>query len=130
MDLTLDRPGEHLYVRTVNQQGIRIGDQWYSGTIVLTPDQVIEDWPPATVQDVQARHLQVLLALQPEVLLLGTGARQSFLPPAVMADVYRAGAGMEVMTTDAACRTFNLLAGDGRKVVAALLPIRADQPGL
>ena len=68
-------------------------------------------------------HLEALLALEPEVVLLGTGARQVFLPPRQLAPFYRKAVGVELMTTDAACRTFNVLAAEERRVVAGLLPI-------
>jgi uncharacterized protein len=57
------------------------------------------------------------------VILIGTGARQVFLPPATQIHFFRRNVGFEVMSTDAACRTFNVLAAEGRHVVAALLPI-------
>ena len=61
--------------------------------------------------------------LQPEVILIGTGNTQIFLPPATQVHFFRRNFGFEVMTTDAACRTFNVLAAEGRQVVAALLPL-------
>jgi uncharacterized protein len=66
-----------------------------------------------------------VLALEPEVVLLGTGARQQFLHPSRLAPIYRAGVGVEIMTTAAACRTFNILVAEERRVVAALLPASA-----
>ncbi len=60
--------------------------------------------------------------------LIGTGQHQVFLPPATQMHFYRNGTGFEVMTTDAACRTFNVLAAEGRQVVAALLPLNRLQP--
>jgi uncharacterized protein len=61
--------------------------------------------------------------LKPEIVLIGTGSKQIFLPPELMMFFYSRNTGFEVMTTDAACRTFNVLASEGRKVVAALLPV-------
>jgi len=125
IDLTLERPGDHHFVRSVGESGIRVGDTIYTGPLILTPRQVMTGWPPATFAEIRAAHLEALFALDPEVALLGTGARQAFLAPDIMIEVYRRGIGLEVMTTDAACRTFNILASDGRHVVAALLPMRA-----
>ena len=58
----------------------------------------------------------------PEVLLVGTGARQQFLPPATLAPLLRAGIGIETMDTQAAARTYNILMAEGRRVIVALIP--------
>lgn len=123
IDVTLEKPGEHHFVRSVDEAGIRIGQAVYTAPIILTPDQVLDGWGPARLDRVGLEHLETLFALEPEVALLGTGATQGFLSKELMIEVIRRGIGLEVMTTDAACRTFNILASDGRKVVAGLLPM-------
>jgi uncharacterized protein len=75
------------------------------------------------VEDINEENLQALFELQPEVVLIGTGNTQVFLPPATQVHFFRRGIGFEVMTTDAACRTFNVLISEGRQVVAALIPL-------
>lgn len=122
MELTLDRPGDHLFVRSVSGAGIEIVDRLYPGPLILSAREVVDDWDAASPHDLSDRHLESVFDLEPEVVLLGTGASQIFLPPEVMMCFYRRGIGVEVMTTDAACRTFNVLASEGRRVVAALLP--------
>ncbi len=62
---------------------------------------------------------------KPEVLLVGTGSRQIMLPHTVTHQLLRIGVGVEVMSTPAACRTYNILMGEGRKVVAAMIPTSA-----
>lgn len=123
IDLTFERHGEYHFVHSVDESGIRIGEEHYTTSLILTPEQIVTNWWPQSIVEVQAAHLDALFALEPEVALLGTGARQAFLPRALMVEVYRRGVGLEVMTTDAACRTFNILASDGRRVAAALLPM-------
>lgn len=125
MDLTLDRPGDHLFVRSVSESGIRVVDRLFGGPIVLSAQKVVDPWEARDPASIDEDLLEPVFALQPEVVLLGTGARQVFPPPELMMCFYRRGIGIEVMTTDAACRTFNILVGEGRRVVAALLP-----PGL
>jgi uncharacterized protein len=125
VDLSLDRPGEHLHVRAVTDKGICIADAWYDGPLLLTPDAIHSDWPPYSVAALDIEHLKAIFDLRPDVALLGTGATHEQLPRELLVEVYRLGAGgLEVMSTDAACRTFNVLAGDGRKVVAGLLPMQ------
>lgn len=123
--LSLDPPGPHHFIRAVSEAGVRIGESTYTGALVVAPD-VIDDWTPARLEELEDDHLEPLFALEPEVVLLGTGAKQAFLPPARLAPFYRRGVGIECMTTEAACRTFNVLASEGRRVVAALLPITKD----
>ncbi len=90
--------------------------------VVVTADRLIPDWAPG-FRELQPAHLEVLRSLEPEILLLGTGARLRFPPPDCMAVFLQQGIGMEVMDTAAACRTYNILLGEGRRVVAALFMI-------
>jgi uncharacterized protein len=93
----------------------------YTTSLVVSAGRIVADWPAPSIADLQADHLAAILELQPEVLLLGTGARFTFPPQALLAPLYRAGIGVEVMDTPAACRTYNILLGEGRNVVAALI---------
>lgn len=122
MELTLDRPGDHHYVRSVSADGIRIAERMYPGPLVLSADHLLEDWPVHRLADLSERTLQPVFELDPEIVLIGTGAVQRFLPPELMMCFFTRRVGVEVMTTDAACRTFNVLVTEQRKVVAALLP--------
>ncbi len=125
VDLSLDRPGDHLHIRTVTGSGIRIGETWYAGPLLLTRDTVREDWPPRSVAELDIEHLEAIFELQPDVALLGTGPTHEQLPRDLLVELYRLGlGGLEIMPTDAACRTFNVLAADDRKVVAGLLPMK------
>ena len=121
IDVTLDKPGEYHFVSAVDETGIRIGDTLYTSSIILTPEQVVDGWAPRSMQELVETHLQALFNLQPEVALLGTGPTQGFLSRQLMIRTIESGIGLEVMTTAAACRTFNILASDGRRVAAALM---------
>jgi len=125
LELNLDRPGDHLFVRSVSPEGILVIDRLFRGPIVLSAREVIEDWHAGGPSDLTEEGLAPVFAQAPELVLLGTGARQVFPRPELLMAFYRRGIGVEVMSTDAACRTFNVLVSDGRRVVAALLP-----PGL
>jgi uncharacterized protein len=122
MELTLERPGDHLFVRSVSEAGIQVIDRLYSGPLILSTDRLLENWDVASPGEISEIHLQPIFDLGPEVVLVGTGAAQIFLSPEIMMAFYRKDIGVEVMTTDAACRTFNVLASEGRNVVAAMLP--------
>jgi len=121
MDLTLEQPGDHLFIRSVSAQGIQVVDDFYHSSIIVSASQVIPDWPVNAVENITEQHLEKVLDLQPELVLIGAGARQAFLSPRQMMYFYSRNIGVEVMTTDAACRTFNVLVSESRNVVAALL---------
>lgn len=125
--LTLEQPGDHLFVRSVSEDGIRIGDTLYTGGLLLSATSLQENWGPAELEALCEADLEPVLELNPEVILLGTGAEQQFLHPSKLAPCYRASVGIELMTTDAACRTFNVLASEGRRVVAALMAISPEK---
>lgn len=102
---------------------IVVNDEEFKTSLILGPTELDTDWPPQTFADLTAEHWDALLARQPDLVLLGTGKSQRFPAPEIMAPLYRAGVGVEVMKTAAACRTFNVLTNEGRKVVAGLLMI-------
>lgn len=122
--LSLDPQGRN-HIRSVSDEGVRIGDAVYPGALIVAAEAVIDDWAPDSLDTLEMQHLDPVLELKPEVVLLGTGARQQFLHPSRLAPIYRAGIGVEIMTTAAACRTFNILVAEERRVVAALLPASA-----
>ena len=125
MDLTLQKPGDHLFIRAVSNQGIRIADDWYQGPLILSTSRLITDWDVTSIEKIGETLLQPVFDLAPDIVLLGTGAQQHFLPAELMMAFYRRGIGAEVMSTHAACRTFNVLAFEERRVVAALMPTGA-----
>lgn len=100
----------------VDVNGIRQAASCHFG--VQQPPQ---PWPVASIDDVTPDALAPLLAAEPEVILIGTGTRQRFPAASVMREIMAARIGWEVMDTAAACRTYNILAGEGRRVVAALI---------
>lgn len=121
MDLSLDRPDDYLFVRRTGADVITLVDRELKRSFLLTPDEVVEDWPAQSADMLSADHVEAILALHPELVLLGTGQRQIFPAPAFMAGFLRKGVGIEVMDNAAAARTYNLLAGEGRRVLAAFI---------
>ncbi|WP_426689846.1 Mth938-like domain-containing protein [Rhodanobacter ginsengiterrae] len=121
MDLSLERPEGYLYVRRVGAQGVTLIDRELTSSFLLAPDKAVENWPVTAADMLDASHVQQLLALQPELVVLGTGSRQSFPAAEFMAGFLRKNIGIEVMDNAAAARTYNLLAGEGRRVIAAFI---------
>ena len=121
MDLSLDRPNGYLFVRRVAANAITIVDRELTTSFLLAPERAIEEWPVSSALALNESHVASVLELKPELVLLGTGTRQQFPPAAFMADFLRRGIGIEVMDNAAAARTYDLLAGEGRRVVAAFI---------
>jgi len=99
---------------------VQVNTERREHSLIVLPDQLL-DWPPASFAELAAAHLQSLLALRPEIVLLGTGEQQRFPRPELTRPLLEAGIGVEVMTVAAACRTYNILVAEERRVAAALL---------
>lgn len=123
MDLTLQKPGNHLFIRSVSAAGIQVADQTVRSSVILSASELVTDWAVSHCGELSEERLEPVFALQPEIVLLGTGPTQVFPPPELLMCFHRRGIGVEVMNTAAACRTFNILVADRRNVVAALLPV-------
>lgn len=109
-------------VQSVTDGQIRIGGEIYRKTIALTTSEVVTDWQPAPLAELTPEDLAPLTEMRPAVVVIGTGSSNVFAPREIMFSLARLGIGLEVMNTAAAARTFNVLAGEGRKVVAILYP--------
>lgn len=121
MQLNLERPDYEFSLRGADGAFALVNDRKLTRSFIVAPDQLIEDWPPRDVTTLTPADLEPLLALQPEVILLGSGTRQAFPPAAAMAACLGRGIGLEAMTNSAAARTFNVLAAEGRRVVAGFV---------
>lgn len=101
---------------------IIIGGVAWRTSVLVASDAGAESWPPRVFAELAEIHFEVIATREPEVVLLGTGATARFPAPALLLPCARRGIGVEIMDTGAACRSFNFLLGEGRRVVAALLP--------
>src|SRR5436190_18226423 len=99
---------------------VSVNDRRYEGNLVVAPDHEVAAWDAESFETLTPVHFEAILALKPEIVILGTGARQRFPPPALMRAFADASVGFEVMDTRAACRTYNILIAEGRAVVAAI----------
>jgi uncharacterized protein len=108
-------------IRRFSGGEIQVGDLIIRQPVIVTVDRIITAWTPGPIGQLLLTDLQPILDLEPEVILLGTGPRQIFPPPAVSTAILQLGVGLEVMDTAAACRTFNVLVAEYRRVVAGLV---------
>jgi uncharacterized protein len=120
MKFTLEASSRTNLIRGYSPQEIRIGNQRLTASCIVTADTLITQWEPASFADLEPQHLQAILELKPELVLLGTGPAQRFPSSAIRAVFATAGLGLEVMDLGAACRTFNILVQEERRVAAAL----------
>jgi len=105
-----------LTIRSVSVEGIRINDRFWSEAIALTAEVFIDSWQSVPLASVLLEH-------SPELVIVGTGKKSVFPPRELMFAFARRGVGLELMDTAAAARTFNVLAGEGRRVAAVLYPL-------
>ena len=121
MQLFLEQPDFEYAMRGADGQSALVNERTLRRSFILTPQALMEDWPVTGIASLGPADLQPLLALEPEVVILGCGASQAFPQPEVMAACLTRGIGIEVMTNAAAARTFNVLASEGRRVVAGFV---------
>jgi uncharacterized protein len=100
---------------------IAVNGERFNRSIVVTPEQVHTDWSATDFASLAPEHFEYFLALAPEVVIFGTGARHQFPHPQLYSNLIAARIAIEFMDTPAACRTYNILAAEDRKVVAAIL---------
>jgi uncharacterized protein len=120
LKFTRELPGT-LTVRSVGAAGIRINDQVWTENIALTAHEVIAGWTQKPVAELSADDFAEVLSRSPEIVLLGTGKTGALPTRELMFAFARRGIGLEFMDTQAAARTFNVLAGEGRQVLAVLI---------
>ena len=113
-------------IRAYKTGQITVNDGTYASSLVLMPDRILYPWGAGRVSELGLEDFVQIAALHPEVVLLGTGLRLRFPSPAITRPLIEAHIGMEVMDTAAACRTYNILMGEGRRVAAALMMIETE----
>jgi uncharacterized protein len=99
---------------------VMVNGERHTRSLIVLADRILP-WPVPDIEALAAAHLDAILATRPEVVLLGTGARLRFPHPSITAALPAAGIGLEVMDTQAACRTYNILVSESRVVAAALV---------
>jgi uncharacterized protein len=121
MQLNLERPDYAWFLRGAEGDHALVNERVLRSSFVVSPDTLLEDWPVTDAATLDVAQLEPILAMRPELVLLGTGGRQVFPPQAILAAFLTRGLGIEVMTNAAAARTYSVLAGEGRRVVAGFV---------
>lgn len=119
MKLTREVSSANL-VRAWDEGRVCVGEEWLKGHLILTAEQIIRDWPVTHPERLRLSDLEPAIALAPEIIILGTGALLQFPDMTLAAALAEQRIGLEIMDTPAACRTYNVLVHEERRVAAAL----------
>lgn len=121
MKLHADQPNAANVIHAVTRQSVSINGQAFTTSVLVPSDAPLQAWPAATVADLTAAHFEQILAFRPELVVFGSGPSMKFVHPSLMRSFMEARIGVETMDTMAACRTYNILVSEGRRVLAALI---------
>jgi uncharacterized protein len=119
MQLTRDSSAVN-FIRAWEPGRVRIAERWVTGNVIVGSDRIVEGWTTAEAHALSIADLEPALALEPTIIVLGTGTERLLPDVELMAAAAARSVGLEIMSTPAACRTFNVLLGEQRRVVAAL----------
>ncbi len=126
MKVSLDTGTATYLIKAYSPGRIQVNETDYTRPLIIMPDALVPDWAAPPVGELSVEHFDAVSDYGPEILLLGTGREQAFPPARLLADAGRRGMGLEVMDTAAACRTYNVLMSEDRRVAAALMMIEPD----
>ncbi len=123
MKLQFDDNAAVYRISSYRKGRIVVNEEVLIRSFVLMPKTLIRDWPPQDFDALEGGHFQSVAGLEPEIVLFGSGARQRFPTAEITRPLIEAGIAVEVMDTGAACRTYNILSSEDRRVAAALMMI-------
>lgn len=121
MKLHLTTAENHYLITACSTHFVEVNQQPIHGSLLLMPQQLIQDWGVTAIAMLNEAHIEKIVALNPEVVLLGTGEKHHFVHPNLIKALTLKGIPLECMSTAAACRTYNILMSEGRNVLAALI---------
>jgi len=115
-----DTEGGHL-ILGYEPGRIVVDGRSYNDGLIVSPERIVTGWGPESAADLAEEHFEALIELDPQVIILGTGPHQVFPDPRVFLAAMQRGLEVEIMDTGAACRTYNILMAEGRRVAAGLI---------
>jgi uncharacterized protein len=121
VQLSLENPDFRYVLRGTEPGAVLVNERRLTRSFIVSPQEMVEDWRPRTIADLQVADMEPVLAMEPVLVLVGSGERLVFPAQRIVATCLTRGIGIEVMDNAAAARTFDVLAAEGRKVVAAFL---------
>lgn len=121
MQLNLHQNRHRNAITACDGRGIAVDQQVYAHSLIIGPETLHSNWPVSALEQITLASLQPVLDARPEILLIGTGARQQLPDVQLLQALLEHGVVAEFMHTAAACRTFNVLLDEQREVMAALI---------
>ena len=121
MKFSEDKVDQGYHVTAYEQGVVMVSGSPKTGSFIISLEQLIEDWAPSHIDQLCAQHIERLLELEPELVLIGTGESLKFPAMEHYASLIQQNIGVEIMDSAAACRTYNILLNEGRKVVAGII---------
>ena len=122
MKLHLSQAGGRNFITAYGAGYVTVNYQdRHEQSLIVMPEELITEWPPASVADLRPEHMDALVDRNLEVVLIGTGPNLRFPGAEIMRPLMQARVGFEIMDVQAACRTYNILVDEERRVAAALL---------
>lgn len=127
MKIQIDTPSaDRNIIQSYSPAGIIINNLLYPHSLIISPVQIIDNWSAVSPSMLLPSHFTPVIEQQPELILIGTGKRLQFPDQEILALIMGRNIGVEVMDTAAACRAYNFIAGEGRKVIATLININSE----
>ena len=126
MELELDKELAAYHFSSFSYGAVVVGGQQYRESLIVTPKEIFDYWPPKTLDDITQDDLETIIALEPELILIGTGDKLKFPMSSILEGVATANLGIEFMDSRAACRTYNILASENRRVAAGIILEHSD----
>lgn len=108
-------------IQAYDAKSVTINETLYTSSVIVSPFKLITDWEPKSLEELKSEHFQIVLSLNPEVVIFGTGKKFIFPVQEKLRLLFQKRIGIESMDTGAACRTYAALISEGRKIVAALI---------
>ncbi|MBP6104753.1 MAG: hypothetical protein KBD23_06395 [Gammaproteobacteria bacterium] len=122
MELIRDPDSAHYVIKSYQPGRIRIHDTTYDCPVIVLAHHLIAPWHIPSFEALSAQHFEALIALSPQIVLLGTGLKTQWPPLHIFEGFIAHGIAFEVMNSAAACRTYRVLIAEGKQVAAALFP--------
>ncbi|MEW8027502.1 MAG: Mth938-like domain-containing protein [Candidatus Thiodiazotropha sp.] len=123
MKFILADANDGLSIQRYDRGEVTVSGVIYRENCIVLPDRIISAWRPSSFLDLRPEDFSFLAELNPEIIVLGTGDVQHFPHPGLTEPLIQNRIGFEIMNTAAACRTYNILMSEGRRVAAALFMI-------
>ena len=121
MKLNKDTSNSKYIIEKYENDGITISQKKYCSSLIISHDKLIGNWNIKDISEININHFNEIFAINPDVIIIGSGKNHKFLDNKILAEIMAKGIGIEVMNTQSACRTYTVLESEGRNVVAALI---------